>query len=139
MASEFWRPLFRPNADVKKVGYECPWCQRMLKSKVSNSAKNPGRSFVGCSKEYGGCGLFSFLDAEPDETYRPKEGKGADNAVASASAPKRARTEGTNIVGPIVNRPDVTETRLAELATEVAGLRSELKDLSDLVKQCVEN
>ncbi len=33
--------------------YTCPDCARDLKPKMSNSAKNPGRTFVSCSKDFG--------------------------------------------------------------------------------------
>lgn len=116
----------------KGTGYTCPWCQRFLKPKVSTSAKNPGRSFVSCASDYGGCGLFSFLDGVPDERFNPsKKDKGAPL--------KKAKVDGTQVVGPIADPPDAVAQRLAELSTEVAGLRSELAQVLRVVTQIAEN
>ena len=60
MSDAFWTARF--NAESKM--YKCAWCDRDLKSKMSNSAKNPGRGFVSCSKDFGGCGLFCFNGSE---------------------------------------------------------------------------
>jgi len=112
MATQLWQKQF--NATSKE--YQCPWCPRQLKCKVSNSANNPGRSFVTCDKKFGGCGLFCFLDAEPNDKFRPKEG--------AASAP-----QGTHVLGPVVNQPHVDQERLAEVAAEVGVLRGHLQQL----------
>lgn len=99
--------------------YTCPWCDRDLKPKVSQSAKNPGKSFVSCSRDYGGCGLFSFLNDQPNEKFKP-------------NGNKRGRAEGgNNIVGPIVNRPSVTDERLAELATKIDELTTVMHSVRD--------
>lgn len=132
MASQFW--LDRYNEEKKM--YVCPWCSRELKAKVSNSAKNPGKTFVGCSKDYGGCGLFSFLDGVPDDRYKPKD------ANASEPAQKKSRpapAAPVQVVGPIAAPPDQTAQRLAELATEVTALRSEIAAISEFIKQVTEN
>jgi len=111
-ACDFWTSKFEQATGT----YTCPWCERDLKPKVSNSAKNPGKTFVSCSRDYGGCGLFSFLCDEPNEKFKPKSGK-------------RARADGgNNIVGPIVNRPTVTDERLAELATKMDEMYSLLQE-----------
>ena len=122
MASTFWQQAF--NGDTKQ--YTCPWCARGLKSKVSNSAKNPGRSFVSCSKDYGGCGLFCFLDAMPDDKHRP-------NATGDNSS-KRARTDsprtgGNNVIGPIADAPSAHEARLADLAAKIDQLATVIGQL----------
>ncbi len=127
----YWNDRFHKETGM----YTCPGCQRDLKPKMSQSAKNPGRTFASCSRDYGGCGLFSFIDEQPK--FMPQVAQGA----------KRAREEGgNNVIGPIVNRPDVTETRLAELATKIdeattvlGSLRSEIAFIASYVKQLQEN
>lgn len=101
-------------------GYDCPDCHRLLKPKVSQSAKNPGRSFVSCSKDYGGCGLFSFLDEEP-----------RFSAAAGTKSTKRPRADApVNIVGPVAMQPQAHEQRLAELATTLADVNRGLATVS---------
>lgn len=127
MADQFWLNLKRDD------GYECPWCQRNLKVKVSNSAKNPARSFVSCSKDFGGCGLFSFMDARPDDRFKP----GAERPT------KKGKTDGisggTQVLGGIAAPPEAGAQRLAELTTEVAGFRSDLAKIMDFIKQVTDN
>ena len=108
----YWQGRFDANNQM----YTCPWCDRGLKGKLSQSANNPTRGFVSCSKDYGGCGLFCFLDDEPNEQFNPR-------------GQKRARSQGTNIVGPVVNKPDVHEQRLAELVTEFAEVKKHLSEV----------
>jgi hypothetical protein len=127
MACEFWTARFNESAG----NYGCPWCDRVLVPKLSNSAANPGKTFVSCAKDFGGCGLFSFLNNPPNEKFNPNNKKGVKRA-ATEDAP---RAGGTNILGPIVNAPDATEARLADLAAEVAGLRSELKVVLAYIKE----
>ena len=127
-AEVYWRGLFIAASGV----YQCPWCSRDLKPKMSNSAKNPGKTFVSCSKDHGGCGLFSFLDQTPNEKFNPN--KGGDT--------KRARTEptqGNAIVGPVVNRPDAHEVRLAELAAKMDSFATDLRKISEFIKQVTDN
>ncbi len=132
-AIAYWQEKVLQNGN-----YQCPWCPRDLKAKLSNSAKNPNKLFVSCSQDHGGCGLFCFLDSEPNEQFNPAKKRSfckRDRDESGVPAPK----SGNNIVGPVVNRPDVHETRLAELAAEVAGLRSELRIVVDFVKQATDN
>jgi hypothetical protein len=95
--------------------YTCPWCDSTLKPKISNSAKNPGRTFVGCSKDYGGCGLFSFLDDAPNEKFNPNKGGG-----------KRARTGGTMLTGAVAGLPGADSKRIADMADQLAQQTSQL-------------
>lgn len=112
--------------------YDCAWCDRELKPKMSNSAKNPGRSFVSCSKDHGGCGLFCFLDEQVNDKFRPKD--------ASAAAPtKRAKVDGTQVIGSINQQPNAVEQRLAELCTELSLLRTQVHEVHEFVKQVTEN
>ena len=127
-ACDFWTARFNEAAG----NYGCPWCDRVLVPNLSNSAANPGKTFVSCSKDFGGCGLFSFLHQAPNEKFNPNKKQGVKRAANGDAEPTRA---GTNIVGPIVNAPNVVETRLADLAAEVAGLRSELKLVVDYIKE----
>lgn len=120
--STYWTEKFNAASGM----YQCPWCDRDLKPKVSNSEKNPGRSFVACSKDYGGCGMFSFLDAEPNAKFKPH---GA----------KRGRVDGAHVMGGINQAPDQVAQRLAELATEISGVRSEIREVYDFVKQVTDN
>lgn len=126
----FWVDRF----DSARGMYQCPWCvnPRDLVPKISKSEKNPGKSFVACSKDHGGCGLFSFLSDAPNEKFNPNGG---------ATAAKRARVEpqGTNILGPLVNAPNVMEQRLAELVVEVANLRADLTKVLDYIKEVTDN
>jgi len=122
----FWDARYH----AERGDYDCPWCDRTLKHRLSNSVKNPGRTFVSCSKDYGGCGLFCFLDAVPDEKHNPNN-KGFKRPATEAPA----RAGGSNIVGPIVSAPNATETRLADLAANVDGLRSDIKAVLDYIKE----
>lgn len=112
----FWQPLRNEDGTIT-----CPSCGKALKAKVSSTPKNPGRSFVGCSKDYGGCGAFGFLD-------EPWADKGK-------SAPKRARTAGTNLVGPIAAAPNATDTRLAELAAKIDQLVTSVEVMGRTVSE----
>ena len=130
MACVFWQNKFNAGNGM----YGCSDCSRDLKPKMSNSAKNPGRTFVSCSKDFGGCGLFSFIDEEP----RFAGGK--------ATGVKRAKPEGTSVIGPISNAPSAHEERLAELVTEIADLRRSnvammdmLKVIQDYIKETTDN
>jgi len=120
-ACDYWNQKY--HAD--RAMFECPWCQRDLKSKLSTSAKNPNRAFVSCNKDFGGCGLFSFLDDRPNEAFNPNNKRGGGGGA------KRARSEGTNIVGPVANQPGVHEERLAELAAEIASLKVLVVEIRD--------
>ncbi len=128
-ACNYWNARFNAPTGM----YQCPWCERDLKPKLSNSAKNPGKTFVSCSKDFGGCGLFSFLDAEPNEKFNPNN--------------KRARTDndagpaygGTNVLGPIAHAPDVANERLAELATSVANLEAKLDKCLEYIALTTDN
>jgi len=113
-SNEYWNSRFLAARGV----YQCPWCPEELQPRVSNSAKNPGKTYVACNKERGGCGMFCFLDAEPNEKFNPNN--------------KRARTDtyqGTTVVGSVANGPNVTDTRIAELATSVAELSKTMTDM----------
>ena len=110
-ACDYWNAKF----DGPSGMYNCPWCPKQLKPTVSKSAKNPGKVFVSCNKDYGGCGLFSFIDKEPNDKFKP-----------NGTKRERSESAGTNLVGPVAKRPDVLEIRLGELATEVSELRSRL-------------
>lgn len=128
MAAPYWYQRFTAATGE----YQCPGCNRDLKPKMSNSAKNPGRTFVSCNKDFGGCGLFSFVDEEP--RFLPGQ---------KPPAKKRERSEepsggGTNVIGPVVNRPEAHEHRLADLAAEIAGLRADIKDLPQLMRELKE-
>lgn len=129
-ACDYWTQRFNAQAG----SYDCPWCARVLKPKLSTSVKNPGKTFVSCSKDFGGCGLFSFLDSPPNEKFNPNGGGGGgvkrERSVEAASAPR-----GTNIVGPIVNAPNVTEQRLADLAAKIDGLASKMEQVLAYVKE----
>ena len=137
---DFWRPLLQPNGN-----YTCPWCERELVSKkVQKEGSNKGRFFVSCSKDHEGCGLFCFLDEKPNEKFRPKNLKRArtgDDATASSTS-ANFTAAGTNLVGPLMNRPDAHEVRLAELAaavdalrTQIAGHCDHLRRIDEYVKQ----
>jgi hypothetical protein len=120
--STFWQTQHN-----KTTGnFDCPWCQRELKSKLSTSAKNPNRVFVSCNKDFGGCGLFSFLDDAPNESFNPNKKFGGQ---------KRARSDapGTNLVGPVAHQPGAHEQRLAELVTELAALKNSLNTVADKI------
>ncbi len=125
MANLFWQGQAKGDGD-----YTCPWCNRDLKSKLSNSAKNPGKVFVSCSADFGGCGLFCFIDKVPDDKYKPK-----NNATSTT---KRARPEaegGTQLIGGIAALPNGSEKRLADLLAEVARLATLVERIStDLAK-----
>lgn len=131
MAETYWKSKF----DAASGMYKCPWCERDLKPKLSNSAKNPGKTFVSCSKDFNGCGLFSFLDAVPNEQFNP---------FTKANGLKRARAEappsaGTNVMGPVVNQPDVHEKRLAELSLAVDKLTTVVTRIENYIQQVTEN
>ncbi len=121
MATAEWKARY----DEAQKMYKCMWCDRMLKAKVSNSAKNPGRTFVSCSGDHGGCGMYSFLDGAPNEKFRQ----------AKRARPDDAQTQGTNLVGPIFAQPSATDERLAALATEIAGLRGEIATIAKYIQQ----
>ena len=125
--ADFWRQRFNTNDNT----YECPWCHRGLKSKLSKSAKNPDKVFVSCAKDFGGCGLFCFLDSVPNDKFKPNTNK-------------RPKTDddpqpgGNNVIGPIVNNPDVHEVRLAELAAKVDNLASQLGKVEEGLRKVLE-
>jgi len=124
--SSYWSALFVAASGT----YQCPWCARDLKPKISNSPKNPGRQFVSCSKDFGGCGLFCFTDELPNEKFNPAKQQGVKR---ERSAEPAAR--GSNIVGPIVSAPNVTETRLADLAAKIDGLASKIDAVMAYIKE----
>lgn len=112
---DFWKT--RATGDGK---YQCTGCTFHLKPFQSKSVKNPGRWFVSCNKEKGGCGVFSFLDEEP----KFPQGQ------------KRARTGGNNYTGPIAAAPNVLEERVAQLSTQVQTLESMLTDMREHLTVC---
>jgi hypothetical protein len=135
MAELYWKNKF----DAATGMYKCPWCERDLKPKLSNSAKNPGKTFVSCSKDFAGCGLFSFLDAVPDEKFNPfTKAKGLAKRPRSDDG-AQPPSAGTNVLGPVVNQPDVHEKRLAELALAIDKLTSAVVRIEDYVRQVTEN
>ena len=124
---KFWADR-RDGAD-----YCCPDCNRALKVKMSNTAKNPGREFVSCSKNFGGCGLFCFMNEEPRKVgggfKRPR-----DN-----NAPTPPRAGGTNVMGPVAATPGTHELRLAELATAVDKLTTKVDEIMEFIRQVNES
>lgn len=126
MAS-FWAEHQRDDGD-----FDCPTegCGRVLKVRVSNTAKNPNRQFVSCAKDFGGCGLFCFTDE------RPKFGGGK-------SAQKRARPGGNGYSGQlaVVETPEAAripsdvEVQLARLATAVDRVEQELRAVKTLLEK----
>ncbi len=133
MACKFWTDRF--NAETKM--YACPKCPRELKAKTSNSAKNPGRSFVSCSPDFGGCDMFCFLDEEPRERQQfPKRARAPnhDQPIAASRAP--GMSGGAVITAPAdIKEPGVVEQRLADLAAEVAALRGELHKILEYIEK----
>ncbi len=126
--NKFWTERF-----VAATGsYQCPWCERDLKPKLSNSAANPGKTFVSCAKDFGGCGLFCFLQNLPNEKFNPNKSAGVKRARDDGASP---RAGGSNIVGPIVMAPDVVEVRLADLAAKIDRLCSEMAEVKGYIKE----
>ena len=131
MSGEYWQQKFNAGTGM----YACPWCQRELKPKLSNSAKNPGKTFVSCSKDFSGCGLFSFLDAIPDEKFNPfTKQQGLKRAKPDAPP-----SQGTNVMGPVVNQPNVHEVRLAELSAKMDAVTTALVRIENYIHQVTEN
>lgn len=123
---QYWLNRYDPSTAM----YSCPNCDRQLKEKLSQSAKNPGAKFVSCSADYGGCGFFGFLREEPNAKFL----KGGKKPAA-----KKAKVDGAQVVGPIAALPNATEARLAELATEIQHNTSKLNEILDYIKQVTEN
>ena len=117
-------------------GFTCPGeggnCQRVIKLKTSNTAKNPGREFVACSKDFGGCGLFCFLDE------RPRLG-GGGGGKGGASAAKRPRRPGVSDQLTIVENdnvarvPSEAELQLARLQTSCDRIEQQLREIAALL------
>jgi hypothetical protein len=133
MSLEYWNRLFKTESGT----YSCPWCQRDLKPKMSNSAKNPGKTFVSCSKDFGGCGLFSFLDQVPNEQFNPNKQQQGGFKRAREAMP--AASAGTNVMGSVANAPTALEQRFAELALKVDALSTKIDAQTDLLRQLSEN
>ena len=125
--NQYWTEKFQAATGT----YQCPWCNRDLRSKISQSAANPGKQFVSCDKKFGGCGMFCFTDALPNEKFNPNKG----GVKRERSEEPQPRPGGNNIVGPIVSAPNVTEVRLAELAAKVDGLASVLREIQQYIKE----
>lgn len=132
MACQFWL-----DKRIEGGDYQCPWCPRTLKSKLSNSIKNPGKSFVTCNKEFGGCGLFSFLDVQPNEEFNPSKKKTFNKRtkIDDSIGVGGAIPQGTNVIGPISNAPTATEMRLAELATKIDEMQTQLAAIRDYLEK----
>ncbi len=130
--NKFW--LDRRTGDGN---YTCPTngCGRDLKVKLSNSAANPGRSFVSCDQKFDGCGRFCFVDEAPNPKFEKKlesQAKGSGTKRertedasdgGSGGNSKNFRAEGTSITGQVAYPPSATDARVADLANEVATLR----------------
>ena len=117
---------------AEKGMYTCPNCDRELKEKLSQSAKNPGAKFVSCSADYGGCGFFGFLREAPN----PKFLKGAKKpAEAPAAAPAPVSEE---IPRKQEMLAAVSAALAEELGTDVSAIDRKLastrEDLEDLRK-----
>lgn len=131
---KFWLDKRTPDGN-----YTCPTngCGRDLKLKTSNSAANPGKTFVSCDEKYSGCGLFCFTFKEPDPKFtkkleataaaqkRPRDEADADSGSGGNS--KNFRVDGTSVTGQVAYPPSATDARVAELANEVATLRQMLQ------------
>ncbi len=131
---KFWTDKRTPDGS-----YTCPTngCGRDLKTKTSKSAANYDRQFVSCDEKFGGCGLFSFTDAEPNPKFTKKCETTAKNGGGNAQKRERAddadsggggnsknyRVEGTSVTGQVAYPPSATDARVADLANEVATLR----------------
>lgn len=122
---DFWTERFVPAENM----YTCAWCDKHLKAKISNSEKNPGKVFVSCSKDYGGCGLFSFLDAPPNDKFKPGGG----------GAQKRGRAPAQSLAGPVAAAPPNWALQLAALATQVADTNAAIAELEKRVTMLEEN
>ncbi len=121
--------------------YTCPTngCGRDLKLKTSNSAANPGKTFVSCDVKFDGCGLFCFTDSEPNPKFtkkceaQAKSGGGTkrertdDADSGSGGNSKNFRVDGTSVTGQVAYPPSATDARVADLANEVATLRQMLQ------------
>lgn len=130
--NKFW--LDRRDANG---GITCPTngCGRELKVKLSNSAANPGRSFVSCDTKFDGCGRFCFVDEAPNPKFEKKleaAAKGGSNKRertddgSEGGNSKNYRVEGTSVTGQVAYPPSATDARVADLANEVATLRQML-------------
>ena len=106
-ACKYWTDKRTSDGD-----YTCPWCARNLKLKLSNSEKNPGRGFLSCDTKFGGCGLFCFADAEPNEKFKPR----GDKAAASGSI----------FGGNYAAKPSAENLEVATLKAKVATIESQL-------------
>jgi hypothetical protein len=123
--NDYWQKL--SNGDGT---YGCPnGCStdngnpKTLKPKVSNTAKNPGKVFVSCSKDYGGCGLFCWIT----ETPHPK-------ALQRKQGEKRQRQNGEgNFTRGNAAMPSNVEKLLADLSAKVDALDAKL---SEALRQC---
>lgn len=125
MAScEFWNTRFDRNSNM----YNCPWCDRQLKARISQSEKNPGKTFVSCSKDHGGCGLFCFLGEEPNDKFKP-----------GAAKRPRGGGNGQSFVGAVAAAPPQALVEVAKLQTETADLRAAVADLTSRVAMLEEN
>lgn len=129
--NKFWLDRRDANGNLT-----CPTngCGRDLKVKLSNSAANPGRSFVSCDTKFDGCGRFCFVDEAPNPKFEKKleaaakNGGGnkrerADTDDGNGGNSKNFRVEGTSVTGQVAYPPSVTDARVADLANEVATLR----------------
>lgn len=110
VVNDHWAAL----ANGDKFG--CPWCGLLLKKMVSGpNSKNPGRAFVSCNKDYHGCGLFCFLDDEPNEKFNPNKKAGGNKRAA-----------GTTLVGAVAKAPSVQEDQLARIQADVTKIKGAL-------------
>lgn len=124
--------------DEATGNYTCPTkgCGRDLKVKLSNSAANPGRSFVSCDPKFDGCGRFCFTDEAPNPKFEKKLEAAAKNGgtkrertdddAGSGGNSKNYRVDGTSVTGQVAYPPSATDKRVADLANEVATLRQML-------------
>jgi hypothetical protein len=108
-------------------GYKCPWCSRDLVKKTSHSPANPERDFVSCDKKFGGCGLFCFLDAEPNEKFNPNKksgggGKSGGGAVFGGSYAAKPPAENLKIAA--------LEAKIATMESQITTLFSDVSSLS---------
>lgn len=123
----FWAEHQREDGD-----FDCPGegCGRVLKARMSNTAKNPNRQFVSCGKDFGGCGLFCFTDERPKFTGG-KQAQGAQKRARAAGYSQQLAVVENDQVARI---PAEVEVQISRLATAIDRVEQDLRAVKALLE-----
>lgn len=122
MQANGWDELY----DARSDKYSCFVCGKQAQHSVSKTEKNPGREFVSCNKQRGGCGWFNWMDEQPK----------AGGFGGGGAATKRQRV--TVDQGASAAMPTSDAVDMGRVITQLSDVTARLVTLQETVDRMVQ-